>query len=90
MNLSIFCDVCSGQKHKSTRRSSAGADKWLEVVKWNDTQECLKYIKNKGYKIVVAHVGEESIFIEVGSASVFLLLRLNTDICGAVLQMSLQ
>lgn len=54
----------SGQKHKSTRRSSAGADKWLEVVKWNDTQECLKYIKNKGYKIVVAHVGEESIFIE--------------------------
>ena len=39
--------------YKKSRRSSAGAEKWVEVHHWDTTKECLTAIKQAGYKILV-------------------------------------
>ena len=43
------------EHYKKSRRSSAGAEKWVEVQRWDSTRECLTAIKQAGYKIYVRH-----------------------------------
>jgi len=41
------------EHYKKSRRSSAGAEKWVEVHRWDTTKDCLTAIKQAGYKILV-------------------------------------
>ena len=55
--------------YKQSTRSSAGADKWLEVKVWEGgTVEALSRIKAAGYQVVVTHLTKASVPIQVGSA----------------------
>lgn len=38
-------------KKKSANRVSQGADKWLEISKFNNLKPCISFLKNKSYKI---------------------------------------
>jgi tRNA G18 (ribose-2'-O)-methylase SpoU len=44
------------QRYKQSARSSAGADKWLDVKVWDSTQDCLLNAKRLGYQVVVTHL----------------------------------
>jgi tRNA (guanosine-2'-O-)-methyltransferase len=48
------------EHYKKSRRSSAGAEKWVEVHRWDTTKECLMAIKQAGYKILVTSLSETS------------------------------
>lgn len=41
------------EKFKEANRVTQGADKWVEVKKWNTSPECIEQIKKEGYQIVV-------------------------------------
>jgi tRNA (guanosine-2'-O-)-methyltransferase len=45
-----------GEKFKKANRVTQGADKWLDVVRWKTTTECVRDLKNKGYKIYATHL----------------------------------
>ena len=48
------------KKFKKANRVTQGADKWLDIVRWDTTQECIDDLKSKGYRIVVTHVTDET------------------------------
>lgn len=49
-----------GEKFKESQRTTAGADKWVEVKKWKSTEACLQELKNQGKQIVVTHLDASS------------------------------
>lgn len=48
------------EKFKEANRVTQGADKWVEVQKWKKTTDCVKSLKDQGYKICVTHLDEKS------------------------------
>ncbi|MFV3410123.1 TrmH family RNA methyltransferase [Bdellovibrio bacteriovorus] len=51
-----FHVVETQEKFKEANRVTQGADKWVEVKKWKKTADCVKALKNQGYKIYVTHL----------------------------------
>lgn len=49
-----------GDKFKESQRTTAGADKWIELKKWKSTQDCVQALKAQGTQIVVTHLSEKS------------------------------
>ncbi|MNK07480.1 tRNA (guanosine(18)-2'-O)-methyltransferase [compost metagenome] len=48
------------EKFKESARVTQGADKWVEVKKWKKTSDCVKSLKDQGYKICVTHLDATS------------------------------
>lgn len=48
--------VDRGDTLKKTRRTSQGAEKWIDVVKWTDAGACARQFRDRGYRVVVTHV----------------------------------
>lgn len=44
------------EKFKEANRVTQGADKWVEVKKWKQTVECVRSLKQQGYKVCVTHL----------------------------------
>ncbi len=42
------------------RKISQNADKWLDVVRWRTTGECLAHLKQRGFAVYATHLGEGS------------------------------
>lgn len=53
-----------GEKFKSSNRVTSGADKWLDVVKWKSTRECVEHLKSKGYRVLATHLDAKAKPIE--------------------------
>ena len=49
-----------GEKFKESQRTTAGADKWVEVKKWKSTRDCIDELKRQGKQIVVTHLDSSS------------------------------
>ncbi len=50
----------SGEKFKESQRTTAGADKWIELKKYKSTPECLAQLKSEGVQIIVTHLDSTS------------------------------
>ena len=50
----------TGNKQKESQRTTAGADKWLEVSRWKSTEECVSNLKKQGKKILATHLSSEA------------------------------
>ncbi|KAI3434751.1 hypothetical protein D9Q98_002811 [Chlorella vulgaris] len=50
-------------RYKQSTRSSAGADKWLDVQVFGSTQECLLNAKKLGFQLVATHLSPEAVDI---------------------------
>jgi tRNA (guanosine-2'-O-)-methyltransferase len=48
------------EKFKESQRTTAGADKWLEVKKWKKTEEAVSHWRSRGYRIVATHLAKSS------------------------------
>ncbi len=42
------------------KKISQNADKWLDVVRWRTTAECLAHLKGRGFGVYATHLGEGS------------------------------
>ncbi|PSC73042.1 RNA methylase CR004 [Micractinium conductrix] len=51
------------QRYKQSKRSSAGADKWLDVQVFDSTEECLLRAKKLGFQVVVTHLSADAVGI---------------------------
>lgn len=49
-----------GEKFKESQRTTAGADKWVEIKKWKSTAECVQTLKQQAKQIVVTHLDSSS------------------------------
>ena len=46
-------------EHKTSRRITQGADKWVDLFRWRDTGRCLKALKEQGYRIIATDLDAE-------------------------------
>ena len=46
----------TSKKFKQAKRVAQGADKWLDIHRWETTIECAEHLKNQGYRILVTHL----------------------------------
>lgn len=53
-----------GEKIKESQRTTAGADKWVELKRWKSTKACVDELKKQGKKIVVTHLAPTSVPID--------------------------
>ena len=47
-------------KLKESQRTTAGADKWVELTRWKTTKDCVLNLKQQGYQIIVTHLDSTS------------------------------
>ena len=59
----VHCVVNNG-KLKQSQRTTAGAEKWLDVRVWGETRPCLGAFKRAGYQIVTTHLSARSVAIQ--------------------------
>jgi tRNA (guanosine-2'-O-)-methyltransferase len=45
-----------GERFKKANRVTQGADKWLDVVRWKTTAECVRGLKSQGYQILATQL----------------------------------
>lgn len=48
------------EKLKESQRTTAGADKWVELSRWKSTKACVDQLKKEKKQIVVTHLDETS------------------------------
>lgn len=53
----------TNRSYKQSKRSSAGAHKWLDVQVWDETADCLAHVKSLGYQVLATHLSEDAISI---------------------------
>ena len=46
---------------KHSERTSKGAEKWLIVHKWNTPRECVSYLHEQQYNVVVTHLDDTAV-----------------------------
>lgn len=45
-----------GEKQKESQRTTAGADKWVEIQRWKTTRECVEALRKEKKQIIVTHL----------------------------------
>lgn len=45
-----------GDRFKEAKRVTAGADKWLDIIKSTSTREAVQELKSRGYRILATHL----------------------------------
>jgi tRNA (guanosine-2'-O-)-methyltransferase len=53
--------IDSAGKYKRSKRTTRGADKWVDRYRWETTEECFEHLRASGYTIMVADVGEDAV-----------------------------
>lgn len=51
-----FHAVLGEARYKSSKRTSQGAEKWLDVHRWETPRECADHLRAAGYRIVATHL----------------------------------
>ncbi|KAL3683330.1 hypothetical protein R1sor_001352 [Riccia sorocarpa] len=50
-------------RYRENPRTSMGAEKWLDVEKWESTTPCLEALKARGYRIAVTHIADDTVSV---------------------------
>jgi tRNA (guanosine-2'-O-)-methyltransferase len=62
--VQAFHAIDTASSYKHSRRTSQGAEKWLDRYRWRTVDECVGFLRAAGYRIVAAHPDETSQPIE--------------------------
>jgi tRNA (guanosine-2'-O-)-methyltransferase len=52
-----FHAIDTAGSYKHSKRTSQGAEKWLDVWRWRAPGACIDHLRSAGYRVVAAHVG---------------------------------
>lgn len=60
MGFQVAHVIEPGEKFKESNRVTAGADKWLDVVKFKHTVPAVSHLRDKGYQILATHLDSQA------------------------------
>ena len=52
-------------RHKTSQRITQGADKWMDVHRWERPQRCIHFVQQQGYRIVATHLDADRTLADV-------------------------
>jgi len=53
--------IDSAGKYKRSKRTTRGADKWVDRYRWESTEACFEHLRGDGYRIIAADVGHDAV-----------------------------
>jgi tRNA (guanosine-2'-O-)-methyltransferase len=53
--------IDTADAYKRSRRTTRGTDKWIDRYRWENVGSCLDSLRSRGYRIIVADVGEGAV-----------------------------
>lgn len=59
-----FHTIDTARSYKHSRRTSQGAEKWLDRWRWSSSAECAVALRRNGYRIVAAHLDHAATDLE--------------------------
>ena len=59
-----FHIVEAAGRFKTSARTTQGADKWLDITRWQDADACVAGLRGAGYSIVVTHLSDDAVPID--------------------------
>jgi tRNA (guanosine-2'-O-)-methyltransferase len=59
-----FHIVEAAGRFKTSARTTQGADKWLDITRWEDADACVAGLRAAGYTIVVTHLSDDAVPID--------------------------
>lgn len=63
-NLGILnCHVIEASRMKITSRTTQGADKWVNIKRWQRPTECIETLKSQGHQIIATDFSDDAIHI---------------------------
>jgi tRNA (guanosine-2'-O-)-methyltransferase len=57
--------IANRTSYKRSSRTSRGSDKWLDVLLWQDSVECIQALKAQGRKVYVTDLSPEAKHVAV-------------------------
>ena len=61
MGIQPFHIIRRQKEVKTSKRITAGTDKWLDIHSWEGPQGCVEHLRERGYKIVVTQLAEDCV-----------------------------
>lgn len=61
LGMAYVHSIEPGEKFKESQRTTAGADKWVELKRWKSTAECVAELRRQKKQIVVTHLDSTSV-----------------------------
>jgi len=58
--ITLFSSIEPNDKIKQSQRTTAGADKWVDLKRWKKTVDCITELKKQGRRLLVTHLSEKS------------------------------
>ncbi len=52
------------ERFKHSERTSRGAEKWLDLYRWEAPEPCVDYLRAEGYRVVAMHLDDGGVPIE--------------------------
>ncbi len=59
-----FHIITGGAQFKDSKRTSQGAEKWLDIHEWQTPTDCVAHLRDDGYRIVITHLDDTSVPID--------------------------
>ncbi len=59
-----FHAVDTAGHYKHSKRTAQGSEKWLDRRRWRSSVDCVDHLHAAGYRIVAAHLGDDSVPID--------------------------
>ncbi|MFQ5555443.1 MAG: TrmH family RNA methyltransferase [Acidimicrobiia bacterium] len=54
--VQAFHAIDTALSYKHSRRTSQGAEKWLDRYRWASAADCIAFLRESGYRIIAAHL----------------------------------
>lgn len=61
LGISSVHSIEPGEKFKESQRTTAGADKWVEIKRWKNSVDCISELRKQKKQIIVTHLDASSI-----------------------------
>lgn len=61
LGFQVFHVITGNERYKTSRRTSQGAEKWLDVLTWTTSVACVEHLKANGYTVIATHLDETSV-----------------------------
>ncbi|NBB85570.1 MAG: TrmH family RNA methyltransferase [Bacteroidetes bacterium] len=57
----VIKNAADDTQFKTSRRTSQGAEKWLDVQVWDTPATCARRLRERGYRVVVTHLDDAAV-----------------------------
>jgi tRNA (guanosine-2'-O-)-methyltransferase len=49
------------ERFKHSTRTSQGAERWLDLYRWDGPEACVRHLKAQGYRVVATHLSDDAV-----------------------------